>query len=145
MKKIKCVETGIIYNSIKDASLITGVNDKEIGKAARHYIRPDGRLIDKAGSQHWEYVDENEGLTEEQIYINNIATKLKKINLASGQTIIKNTLIHIIYYINEIESFESIDEIKTLLNDIILKKYNEKDDIIIDVYNCVNYIKNNFQ
>lgn len=146
MKKIKCVETGIIYNSIKDASLNTGANKREIGRAAKHYIRPcDGRLIDKAGGQHWEYVDENEGLTEEQIYINNIATKLKKINLASGQTIIKNTLIHIIYYINEIESFESIDEIKTLLNDIILKKYNEKDDIIIDVYNCVNYIKNNFQ
>lgn len=144
-KKVKCIETGIIYNSIKDASLITGVNDKEIGKAARHYIRPDGRLIDKAGGYHWEFVDENEGLTEEQVYINNIITKLKKINLSSGQGSIKNALINIIYYIDEIEDFESIDEIETLLNDIILKKYNDKNDIITDVYNCVNYIKNNFQ
>jgi hypothetical protein len=146
MKKIKCVETGIIYNSIKDASLITGANSKDIGRAARHYIRPhDGRLIDKAGGYHWEFVDENEGLTKEQVYINNIITKLKKINLSYGQSSIKNALINVIYYIDEIEDFESIDEIETLLNDIILKKYNDKNDIIIDVYNCVNYIKNNFQ
>lgn len=110
----------------------------------RKYICFSFLLYDRAGGYHWKFIEEKE-LTEEQAYINNIITKLKKINLASGQTIIKNTLIHIIYYINEIESFESIDEIKTLLNDIILKKYNEKDDIIIDVYNCVNYIKNNFQ
>ena len=146
MKKIKCIETGIIYSSVKDASLITGANKKQIGKAANHYVRPsDGRVIDKAGGYHWEYVDENEGLTEEQIYINNIITKLKKINLSSGQASIKNALINVIYYIDEIEDFESIDEIETLLNDIILKKYNEKYDIITDVYNCVNYIKNNFQ
>lgn len=145
MKKIKCVETGIIYNSIKDASLITGTNKKDIGKAANHYVRPgDGRLIDKAGGYHWEFVEE-ERLTEEQVYINNIITKLKKINLSSGQASIKNALINVIYYIDEIEDFESIDEIETLLNDIILKKYNDKNDIITDVYNCVNYIKNNFQ
>ncbi len=145
-KKVKCIETGIIYNSIKDASLITGANSKDIGKAANHYVRPyDGRLIDKAGGYHWEFVDENEGLTEEQIYINNIITKLKKINLSYGQSSIKNALINVIYYIDEIEGFEPIDEIETLLNDIILKEYNEKDGIIIDVYNCVRYIKNNFQ
>lgn len=145
MKKIKCVETGIIYNSIKDASLITGANKKQIGKAANHYVSPsDGRLIDKAGGYHWEFVEEEE-LTKEQVYINNIVTKLKKINLSSGQTSIKNELINVIYYIDEIEDFESIDEIETLLNNIILKKYNDKNDIITDVYNCVNYIKNNFQ
>lgn len=144
-KKVKCVETGIIYNSIKDASLITGANSKDIGKAASHYVRPhDGRLIDKAGGYHWEFVEE-ERLTEEQVYINNIVTKLKKINLSSGQASIKNALINVIYYIDEIEDFESIDEIETLLDDIILKEYNEKDGIIIDVYNCVRYIKNNFQ
>lgn len=144
-KKVKCIETGIIYNSIKDASLITGANRHDIGKAASHYIRPhDGRLIDKAGGYHWEFIEEKE-LTEEQAYINNIITKLKKINLLSGQFSINNALINVIYYMDEIEGFESIDEIETLLNDIILKKYNDKNDIITDVYNCVNYIKNNFQ
>jgi hypothetical protein len=144
-KKVKCIETGIIYNSIKDASLITGANSKDIGKAASHYVRPgDGRLIDKAGGYHWEFVEEKE-LTEEQAYINNIVTKLKKINLSYGQSSIKNALINVIYYIDEIENFESIDEIETLLNDIVIKEYNEKDGIIIDVYNCVRYIKNNFQ
>lgn len=89
MKKVKCIETDIIYNSIKEASLNTGANKREIGRAAKHYIRPcDGRLIDRAGGYHWKFIEEKE-LTEEQAYINNIITKLKEINLLSGQFSIK--------------------------------------------------------
>ncbi len=53
MNKIKCVKTGITYNLIKDTSLITDIDSKNICK---YYIRPcDCRFIDNAGGYHWKF------------------------------------------------------------------------------------------
>lgn len=47
-KKTRCVETGIIYDSLQDASNTTAINKANISRACRIGIR--------AGGFHWEYI-----------------------------------------------------------------------------------------
>ena len=49
-KQVKCIETGVIYNSIAEAKLETGI--KSIDQAVRGMIKA-------AGGYHWKYVEEN--------------------------------------------------------------------------------------
>ena len=48
-KRILCVETGVIYNSVSEAQKITGINNISI--AARKVGRTAGKL-------HWRYVND---------------------------------------------------------------------------------------
>lgn len=47
-KQVECVETGVIYNSAKEATNITGINN--ISKAAR--------FGNSAGKLHWRYIND---------------------------------------------------------------------------------------
>ena len=47
-KKVKCVETNIIYNSIAEAELLTRISN--IGLAARKENRTAGKF-------HWRYIE----------------------------------------------------------------------------------------
>ena len=47
---MKCIETGIIYKSIKEAAEATGSSKTCIGYACRG-------TIPRANKLHWEYVD----------------------------------------------------------------------------------------
>lgn len=49
-RKIKCIETGIIYNSIKQASEKTGLDESGIAKACKGTYKTCGKL-------HWEFVE----------------------------------------------------------------------------------------
>ena len=49
-KKVKCVETGKIYESITQASVETGIANGDIVKACQGKLKT-------AGGFHWEYVD----------------------------------------------------------------------------------------
>ena len=49
-KRVKCVETGIVYNSVTEAQGITGINN--ISLSARRSDRT-------AGGFHWRYLDDN--------------------------------------------------------------------------------------
>ena len=48
-KKVLCIETGIIYNSIKEAERQTGISNSNIVKACKGKYK-------NAGSFHWKYV-----------------------------------------------------------------------------------------
>ena len=50
-KKVKCVETGKIYESIKQASVETGIPDGNIVKCCQGKLKT-------CGGFHWEYVEE---------------------------------------------------------------------------------------
>ena len=52
-KKVKCIETGIIYSSLTEASLKLKIDCSSIGKCCKG-------LRKTAGGFHWEYVDEEE-------------------------------------------------------------------------------------
>ena len=47
-KKVRCIETGAIYNSVKEASLSLGLNKYAVGCAISHKVR--------CGGYRWEYV-----------------------------------------------------------------------------------------
>ena len=47
-KSVRCVETGVIYSSIKEASEQTGIDQSNISKACRG-------VYQTAGGFHWEY------------------------------------------------------------------------------------------
>ena len=46
-KRVECVETGIIYASVKEATALTGITN--ISKAAR--------FGNSAGKLHWRYIE----------------------------------------------------------------------------------------
>ena len=48
-KKVKCIETNVIYNSTKDAERQTGINQSNIVKACKGKYKTSGKY-------HWEYV-----------------------------------------------------------------------------------------
>ena len=50
-KKVLCIETGIIYNSIKEAERQTGINQSHIVKACKGKYKTSGGF-------HWKYVKE---------------------------------------------------------------------------------------
>ena len=50
-KKVRCVETGVIYHSQQEASRITGISNNGISRACRGNIP-------SAGGYHWEFVKE---------------------------------------------------------------------------------------
>lgn len=52
MRKVKCVETGIVYRSQKEAERFTGINASNIGSCCLH--RPKYYT---AGGYHWEFAD----------------------------------------------------------------------------------------
>ena len=49
-KKVRCIETGVIYESISDAARQTGICRQNIGKCCNGKIKT-------AGGFHWEFVD----------------------------------------------------------------------------------------
>lgn len=49
-KRVKCVETGVIYDSILKASVETGLDNSSIGKCCRG-------LLETCGKLHWEFVE----------------------------------------------------------------------------------------
>ena len=49
-KKVLCVETGVIYESIKEASRQTGIDNSGISKVCRGVRKT-------AGGYHWQYID----------------------------------------------------------------------------------------
>lgn len=51
-RKVKCVETGIAYQSLCDAARATGTQQSSISQAIRGY-----RGMSKANGYHWEYID----------------------------------------------------------------------------------------
>lgn len=50
-KSVQCIETGIIYSSIIEASRQTGINDSDISRVCRHIRNKT------AGGYHWKYVE----------------------------------------------------------------------------------------
>ena len=50
-RKVECVETGIIYESIKEAGIKTNTNQGGISNCCRGITKT-------AGGYHWKYVDE---------------------------------------------------------------------------------------
>lgn len=54
-KKVLCVETGIIYNSTREAERQTGINHNGINQAAN----PNGKQK-TAGKYHWRYIGEQD-------------------------------------------------------------------------------------
>ena len=51
-KRVKCVETGIIYNSANDAGRKTGLSQPNITRCCQKK-----KGFDTCGGYHWEYVD----------------------------------------------------------------------------------------
>lgn len=49
-KKVKCIESGIVYDSIKQASEKTRISDTSISKCCNGHYK-------KAGGYHWEFVE----------------------------------------------------------------------------------------
>ena len=47
MRRVKCVETGIVYNGLREASRILGLNHQNIGEACKTH--------NACGGFHWEY------------------------------------------------------------------------------------------
>lgn len=56
-KMVLCVETGVVYDSCKDAHTKTGICQCCISAVARNAIR-GGYVRRTAGGKHWKYVDE---------------------------------------------------------------------------------------
>jgi hypothetical protein len=52
MRKVRCVETGIVYHSQKEAERMTGINGANISSCCTH--RPKYKT---AGGFHWEFAD----------------------------------------------------------------------------------------
>ena len=52
MRKVRCIETGLVYKSQKQAERLTGINAANISSCCTH--RP--KYI-TAGGYHWEFVD----------------------------------------------------------------------------------------
>lgn len=52
IRKVRCVETGVVYQSQKEAERLTGINGANISSCCTH--RP--KYI-TAGGYHWEFVD----------------------------------------------------------------------------------------
>ena len=52
MRKVRCIETGVVYNSQKEAERMTGINAANISSCCTH--RP--KYI-TAGGYHWEFAD----------------------------------------------------------------------------------------
>ena len=69
-KQIRCVETGIIYDSIQDAEVQTCISAANISSVCR------GKS-NTAGGYHWEFVDENSRMSAEKIKKDR---EIKKIN-----------------------------------------------------------------
>ena len=55
-KKVRCVETGVIYESIAEASRLTGIGKPGICEACKYSAGLPSRQ-QRAGGYHWEYVD----------------------------------------------------------------------------------------
>lgn len=56
-KRVLCVETGVVYDSCRDAHTKTGICQCSISDAARNVIR-GGYVCRTAGGRHWKYIDE---------------------------------------------------------------------------------------
>ena len=52
-KKVRCVETKIIYNSTREAERITGIHHENIAHCCRNNYGSAGKL-------HWEYIKEEQ-------------------------------------------------------------------------------------
>ena len=52
IKKVMCIENGVIYNSAKQASLSLGLNGAAVSVSLSKNL--------KCGGYHWKYVDEDE-------------------------------------------------------------------------------------
>jgi hypothetical protein len=52
MRKVKCVETGVVYTSQREAERLTGINSANISSCCTH--RPKYHT---AGGFHWEFAD----------------------------------------------------------------------------------------
>lgn len=55
-KKVRCVETGIIYNSINEASALSNITRSGINMCCKKYIYK-GNLHKTSGGFHWEFVN----------------------------------------------------------------------------------------
>lgn len=55
-KKVRCIETGIIYNSINEASALSNISRSGITMCCRKYIYK-GNLHKTAGGFHWEFIN----------------------------------------------------------------------------------------
>jgi len=52
-KKVRCIETGVVFNSVKEASLSLGLNKCAVLNSTKRGYR--------SGGYHWEYVNEKVG------------------------------------------------------------------------------------
>lgn len=68
-RKVKCVETGKIYNSMREASKDTGANS--------HYIGVCCRENRTSGGYHWKYADHSKAYTPKK---NNLGKKVAQYN-----------------------------------------------------------------
>lgn len=57
MKSVICIETGVIYRSLKDAELQTGINRKNISKVCNRKIY-NGKKVLTAGGYHWMFYND---------------------------------------------------------------------------------------
>ena len=55
-KKVRCIETGIIYISTREAMRETGVLQQSISKNCRGITQSAGKMIDGT-KLHWEYIN----------------------------------------------------------------------------------------
>lgn len=52
MRKVRCIETGVVYQSQREAERLTGINGANISSCCTH--RPK---YNTAGGYHWEFAD----------------------------------------------------------------------------------------
>ena len=58
--RVKCIETGVIYKSISEASILTNISRRGIGDAAVNKIRCKNGYswqVQTAGGYHWKFID----------------------------------------------------------------------------------------
>lgn len=100
MRKVRCIETGEVFESERQAREKCGYNSQRIGEACRNGIKVNGL--------HWEYVDYEHNPKDEptktQIIINAFSNGNKTISEVSKETGIDRRLVGMIKkkYINEI-------------------------------------------
>lgn len=62
MKKVQCIETGVIYKSIKDAGRKLNICAENISAVCNQTVRHNGKgvkyIIKTAGGYHWRFVEE---------------------------------------------------------------------------------------
>lgn len=56
IKPIKCIETGIIYKSLREASKKLNIHETAISACCRKYIHKNGYLSNTAGGCHWQFI-----------------------------------------------------------------------------------------